>query len=669
MWRASPFRPGLFQICRVIFVQSPTGIMDAEYPHIGDELTEHAFNSFDNLKFVHAPLPRNLQYWDRQIDKEVMDLDEEKMMAHILDCVASLAEKQRVRVAVGKPLLLSKDKDAPALTAAQQAVRNKVFRVALGLLAEGLTHDGAAKVGRSEAVRQLALAFPDDGKLTDGRGWLPLHWAVAAAVGGERHGVTAADVEVMYSVDPLALCRLHCLSARRLYSHTNETGATPAHLLCMEATTEQTQGLVRFFSMAGPQSFTMDVSYHSFDDGESYHTGEDFGALHVACAFGQPTEWLVQQLLQLDDTACRKGSSFDCTPLGLMCKYSAGHVDERTMRCLLAADSSATVVYDGIRGCLESKLLTNRVETVTLLLEVNPLATAHYAVSDGEALAHVACRSSSHMSAKECIGILKLLLTANKGAFKQVDGGSDGWLPIHWLAAHGPVKALRYLLDATPEVSATTLTTRSKENLLHLVLWDEKGEVDVTKARLLCARYPAMMLQRDSKGRTPLYNMVSCTAIDVVMALCEAGGREVASAPVLHPTEADYYCGGWLPLHEMLSSFGELRGEESTASLDADAFRLLLRLYPEAAGVEAGRDHNKKTPYQLAVDEELPAYYRRLLLRAAPHLDPVELHRLTWEARQQAMFLGFRALGVTPPLLARLRYENKDLVKHVVSFL
>jgi hypothetical protein len=36
-----------------------------------------------------------------------------------------------------------------------------------------------------------------------------------------------------------------------------------------------------------------------------------------------------------------------------------------------------------------------------------------------------------------------------------------------------------------------------------------------------------------------------------------------------------------------------------------------------------------------------------------------------------AMFLAFRAVSrrAAPNMLARLRFENKDLVKHVVSFL
>ena len=60
-----------------------------------------------------------------------------------------------------------------------------------------------------------------------------------------------------------------------------------------------------------------------------------------------------------------------------------------------------------------------------------------------------------------------------------------------------------------------------------------------------------------------------------------------------------------------------------------------------------------------------------MLLRATPDLDPAELHRLNWAERRMAMFLAFRAVttDITPLLMARLRFENKDLVKHIVSFL
>ncbi len=79
----------------------------------------------------------------------------------------------------------------------------------------------------------------------------------------------------------------------------------------------------------------------------------------------------------------------------------------------------------------------------------------------------------------------------------------------------------------------------------------------------------------------------------------------------------------------------------------------------------------KKTPCQIAVSNNLPDYYLRLLLRAAPTLDPAELHRLNYAGRRMAMFLAFKAISGTlqVPLLVRLRGESKDLVQRVVSFL
>jgi hypothetical protein len=105
----------------------------------------------------------------------------------------------------------------------------------------------------------------------------------------------------------------------------------------------------------------------------------------------------------------------------------------------------------------------------------------------------------------------------------------------------------------------------------------------------------------------------------------------------------------------------------SPVSENAVFFRLMLRWYPEAAGIEA----NNESPYQMAVKYKLDPYYRRLLLRAVPNLNPTELHRLNYAERRMAMFLAFKAAASDPKplLMARLRYENKDLVKHVVSFL
>jgi hypothetical protein len=161
---------------------------------------------------------------------------------------------------------------------------------------------------------------------------------------------------------------------------------------------------------------------------------------------------------------------------------------------------------------------------------------------------------------------------------------------------------------------------------------------------------------------------------NTALALYEAGGIEQFKTPVAHPTKATHEHNGHLPLHRFIyyQSYSLKTVSQATTSEEADMFRWLLRLYPEAAGIEGGVGTDKKTPYQQAVDKKLPDYYLRLLLRAAPTLDPAELHRLNYAERRMAMFLAFKAATARlqkPFLLARLRGENKDLVQRVVSFL
>ena len=157
----------------------------------------------------------------------------------------------------------------------------------------------------------------------------------------------------------------------------------------------------------------------------------------------------------------------------------------------------------------------------------------------------------------------------------------------------------------------------------------------------------------------------------MTLLLSEAGGREAIATTILHPTNTEQFLNGALPLH-ILINFNAATLSKDPLSATADTFRLLLRVYPEAAGIGAGLGDQKKTPYELAVMNNVPAYYLRLLLRAAPDLDPAELRRLNWEERRLAMFVAFTAVSktrVSRSLLARLRAANKDLVKHVVSFL
>ena len=115
------------------------------------------------------------------------DLDEQKMKAHIMDCAVALGFVQRSRV-------------KPELPEATQAASNRIFTKAVtSILNEVLTYEGALAPMPSEAMGHLLYAFPDSAKLTDGRGWLPLHWGMIT------ENVSEADVKLTYSSDPLAL--------------------------------------------------------------------------------------------------------------------------------------------------------------------------------------------------------------------------------------------------------------------------------------------------------------------------------------------------------------------------------------------------------------------------------------------------------------------------------
>ena len=354
------------------------------------------------------------------------------------------------------------------------------------------------------------------------------------------------------------------------------------------------------------------------------------------------------------------------TPLGYLCECSSSN--DRLVACLLEVDSSTEVVGNGIRGCLESTDHDYVLEKVKMLLKANPEA-AKYHDSDGENLLHSAARVKN-IPFQLRIDVMQQILAIHKEAVREVY--SLGRLPIHSAALNSTVEVIEFLLGLYPE-SASMVWTLLSFNLLHLAVIDKASATSVmeAKVRFLCSRYPAMMLQRSGSGHTPLHAAIVCKITPAGLILCEAGGQEQVKTTVAHPTNANNGSNGWLPLHCLIDRQADpLR--DSLLSKEADCFRMLLHLYPEAAGIEGGVGAaNKKTPYQLAVNKNLPPYYLRLLLRAAPDLNPAELHRLNYAERRMAMFLAFgaRARATEPPLLARLRFEKMDLVKHVISFL
>ena len=125
---------------------------------------------------------------------DVTQLDEEKMVAHLFDCYAALGVVQQERVRTKQLLILRED--GQALSTNMEAVRNKVLKASIRVLQDELVHDDTPVPNDADcsvAVKQLLRAFPDESKQSDGRGWLPLHWAMAI-------GTTAVEMKELYAI-------------------------------------------------------------------------------------------------------------------------------------------------------------------------------------------------------------------------------------------------------------------------------------------------------------------------------------------------------------------------------------------------------------------------------------------------------------------------------------
>ena len=584
-------------------------------------------------------------------------LDEEKMESRILDLIAALGVVRRRRRQAKRKLLT---RNGQPMSPEMETVLNNVFKTTvISFLEKDVVNNSTEMPERNGAIELVMRAFPDASKLTDGRGWLPLHWTAATVAGEEKEQVNKeTNMKVLYAIDPMALQRHHLEGTA-----IDNMGFTPAHLLCLHQATNRSMNLVRHFSICNSDAFTMSASRPN--SGDPLHYG--FSALHAAGCYGQPTEELLKHLLQLDSAQAKKKCSENgMTPLGCLCKNDA--CSEKLLTCLLEVDSSVEVVGNGIAGCLESTDCSCVLERVDMLLKANSEA-AKYRNSVGWNLLQQAAFNEK-MPFHLCIDVMQRILAIHKDAVREVD--DEGWLPVHYAARYRTVEVMGFLLGLYPE-SASMVTTAGSFNLLHLAVYDNVRTTSVVEAkvRFLCSRYPAMMLQRDDDGETPLHNAILCKNIPMVQILCEAGGQEQVRSPVAHPTYANHLFNGRLPLHYLIDRNADPLSD-SLLSKEADCFRLFLRWYPEAAGIEGGVDARcKKTPYQLAIDKNLPSYYLRLLLRAAPDLNPAELHRLNYAERRMAMFLTFKARtsNIDPPFLARLRFAKMDLVKHVMSFL
>jgi ankyrin repeat protein len=580
-----------------------------------DRRINASYQLFDKLKCCSRDLNGDFN------DTALAFMEMNKMRHHILNCMASLHVIENE---------CDKKEDANDI----ELVKREVFAGALSMMMN-------TKCDSNED--QIVSAFPYDDDLSDAKSWLPMHIAIALTVGNR---ISEEKVHVLHAANPLAM---------HLFSGIDKRGYTPIHLLCMQK--RPSILLLRKMCLRDPQAF--------ISCGHS-----EKSALHLVAQYSESLE-VLQSVLQIDHTLTRKEVDgpyrrSKVSPLGLLCGRTDFPSFHEMFLCLIEIDSTVQVIHDGIDQCIQQCkdspyhdiLPGSRGERILILLGKLLDANADAINYDNFSVFHVACYS---LRGELGIAVLKLLLSKNSEGIKSI---SQGWLPIHYAAADSSLDVIKFLINTYPE--SLTMVTTDGDTLVHLAVENESDVTDVNAIVVyLYNRCPALMHMKNSQGYTPLHCALQLTGklrIEIVKILCNIDESVVRDKCT--PTDTTEYTNQQLALHLLIT----YRSPILEVSNEGDCFRLFLRLYPASAGF---KDGHLRTSYDFAIDEGLSVYFVRLLLNADPSIDPVERHNLNYAARREGMFLAFRALSTTvePTIWAKLRHEDRDLLRRVITYL
>jgi hypothetical protein len=587
-----------------------------------------AYQLFSKVKICPNILSR-----DFDVDTALALMDEDKMICHILNCLAALRIVQ-----------IRKSKEICKVNKHELAKR-KVFIGAVSMMLNAECNSDKDTI---------LSAFPDDDMMSDGRSWLPLHWAVTLTIGNE---ISEEDVFTLHAANPLAM--------RLLSSKINLEGYTPIHLLCMQK--KPSLSLVKDFSLRDPKAFVL-----------CDRLGKS--ALHMIAQYSESLE-VLQSVLQIDHTLTTKlvigpyqGDS--TTALGLLCGRHDFPSFHDMFLCLIEVDSTVEVIYYGMTACMRKFELSpyqdvspgSRGYRTLIVLEKLLDANADAINVLNSFIYHVACFS---LMGKLCIAVLSLFIGRNSNGIKCIS--SLGCLPIHHAAVYSSLDVVMFLVNAYPESISMEIEhgigrNRDQEgcNLLHLAQVS-LPHVDNSEAivEYLCNLRPALVHMKCAQGLTPLHHALMFSKklkIESIEVLCNAD--ESVLKDFCAPSDITSLRSYQLPLHLLI--------EHKTPSLEVsdegDCFRLFLRMYPASAGII---DSHFNTPYDLAVSKNLSVYFVRLLLNADPTINPVVKRNLNYAARREGMFLAFMALSTNrhPIIWSKIRHEDRNLLIRVILYL
>jgi ankyrin repeat protein len=518
-------------------------------------------------------------------------LDIDKMVLHVLDCLGAL------QCVMGQ----------------YDPSRARIFWGAVATIAEiGIDSTTGHVDKRHPGGSHLLRAFPNDQKATDGRGWLPLHWAAVIDKADVR------DVRHVARADPLATVK----------GYNQPISANPGHLIA---------------AVRHPCMEVVKCLYDFYPRMASSKDNEGDLPLHYAARYSESIE-MIRFLLQANPSATKVKGESHLVPLQCAL-YNESEERLHIVKCLLDADPSAAKIING-DGDTALHLAVDQecgTELLSNLIKAHPDAVMSQ--NDiGLLPLHVACYSKHTVRAMETVN---LLLQANPSSAKVA--GATGHLPVHYAAEFSTSEVLESIISAHP--AGLFHACSEDNNNTPLIKAVTAGNEDTV--RYICKHFPQAVEVQNVHGLNPLHFAAEGESLSILRAL-----HEVCPALIRQPDNEDR-----LPLMVFCEVHQDVIHENDR---EADCLRFLLKQCPEAVQAK-----NKQGECSLSLCSGENSYLRRLLLRAQPELSPAELAEYNYAHRRMGMFLAFAAINADgiPNVFSRLRASEIHVLQHTLSYL
>jgi ankyrin repeat protein len=534
---------------------------------------------FRKLKFCASSSSTN-------VDESHLEID--KMMLHSLDCLGALQ----------------------CIMGNYDTARAKVFWGAVETIAEiGIDAARGQTDRRHPGATSLLRAFPNELKASDGRSWLPLHWASVT------DNVEVEDVLKIARADPMATTQ----------GCNQPISANPGHLICAvrDPNMEVVQCLFNFYPrMASSKDQSGDLP------------------IHYAARYSGSTD-LMHYLLQANPGSTKIKGEGNLVPLhcGL---FNESNNRVAIVKTLLQADPSAASMInsDGDTALHTASVQECEAELVHCLVSVSP-ESAKFQNDIGQLPLHTACGS------KKTLNIVRILLKAHPEGTRVFC--LRGCLPAHTAAEHGCSTVLEEILKSYPDAVNIGCT----EDADNTPLIKAVASVNEDTVNFMCENYPTAVSLVNVEGKNAMHFAAEGDSLSLLTTICKA------SPDIIRCQDLE----GKLPLH----IFCEMHHDPiHEMEAEADCLRYLIKMYPDGVKIA---DKSGMTPLQHAVPENI--FMRRQLLTMDPSQSIEEMRTLNYEAKRQGIFLAFAAINAygIPNIFCNLRTRDQHLLQYALSYL